>query len=99
MAREAEDGVDERALLHDFVAQPRLVGGDGGGQAAGPGADDEEIEGRDHPSILHRARRVILAGRPLHGQDEVGTESAARRLEAGGHATGHHALDGQERRP
>ena len=96
VAREVEDGVDERALLHDFVAEPGLVSGDGGGQAAGSGADDEEIEGRGHASILHRARRVIPARRLLHGQDEVGTERAARRLEARGHAAREYAVQGQE---
>ena len=96
MAREVEDGVDEGALLHDFVGEPRLMSGDGRGQSARSGADDEEIEGRGHPSILHRARRVIPARRALHGQDEVGPERAARSLEARGQAAGEDTVHGQE---
>ena len=96
MTREVEDRVDEGALLHDFVAEPGLVGRDGGGEAARPGADDDEVEveSGDHSPILHRARRLIPARRALHGQQEVGAERAARRLETGGHAAAEDTLHG-----
>ena len=43
VGREIEDRVDEHALLDEHVIETLLLGGNGGGEAGGPRADDQDV--------------------------------------------------------